>query len=291
MDPNQNAEANGRAHEDNTGQDEPETNGQIQEGDNNQQQTFLNTINDEAEILKNLVDMSTTMGFSKRQMEKLRRQKKTLETAEKSLERRQNAPGKAHFAKQVPTASGSFTVDDKILQMAQKYQTEKKISFYNQKMSYSPTKTTKMPPLVKKRDNQSGTGHSPDLHTNRSQQSLSPTQLHASGQRVHSRNRGAGRNVPKHSQNTQSIDNNNVSEVKDYFTNKISLRRSIEHKLHYDNRASNQKGGGTFRRQTHDSLKKNSKYSNNPYASQRNKKASAAIDLDGHDDLGEFGSP
>jgi len=29
MDPNQNAEANGRAHEDNTGQDEPETNGQI----------------------------------------------------------------------------------------------------------------------------------------------------------------------------------------------------------------------------------------------------------------------
>ena len=91
-----------------------------------------------------------------------------METAEKSLDRRQNAPGRANFLKQGQTASGSFTVDDKILQMAQKYQTEKKISFYNQKMSHPPTKTTKMPPLVKRRENESGTGHSPDLHTNRS---------------------------------------------------------------------------------------------------------------------------
>jgi hypothetical protein len=91
-----------------------------------------------------------------------------LETAEKSLDRRQNAPGKAHFPKQGQTASGSFTVDDKILQMAQKYQTEKKISFYNQKMSHPPTKTTKMPPLVKRREHVASTGHSPELHGNRS---------------------------------------------------------------------------------------------------------------------------
>jgi hypothetical protein len=33
-------------------------------------------------------------------------------------------------------------------------------------MSYSPTKTTKMPPLVRKRENQPGTGNSPDQNTN-----------------------------------------------------------------------------------------------------------------------------
>ena len=45
--------------------------------------------------------------------------------------------------------------------MAQQYQTEKKISFYNQKMSHSPSKTTKMPPLMKK-----GEAYAPDLPTN-----------------------------------------------------------------------------------------------------------------------------
>ena len=211
----------------------------MQGGDQTQEQAFLSTINDEAEILKNLVDMSTTMGFSKRQMEKLRRQKQTLETAERSLERRQNAPNKAHLPKQGPSASGSLIVDDKTLPSAQKYQTEKKIGFYNQKMSYSATTTPKMQPLGKKGGQQAVTGHLAGLKTNRSQQSLSPTQNPAaSGQRAHeSRNRATGRTAAKHAQNTHSIDNNNVSEVKDYFSNKIHLRRSIEHKLHYDSRA------------------------------------------------------
>lgn len=146
------------------------------------------------------------------------------------------------------TTCGSFTVDDRILQMAQQYQTEKKISFYNQKVSYSPTKTTKMPPLVKKKDITTGEAYSPNLPSNRSQQSLSPTQVHISNPLGPSRNKFQGKTAGKHTSNVQSIDNSNVSEVKDYFTNKISLRRSIEHKLHYDSRSQNPKGGGTFRR-------------------------------------------
>jgi hypothetical protein len=65
-DGNQNEDANGRAQEDTTGQVEPETNDQLRGGETNLQQTFLSTIRDEAEVLKSLVDMSTTMGFSKR---------------------------------------------------------------------------------------------------------------------------------------------------------------------------------------------------------------------------------
>lgn len=98
-DPNHNIDANDKFHQDNAGRDDAAENEQIEGADNNRHHALLGSITDEAEILKNLVDMSTTMGFSKRQMEKLRRQKKTLETAERSLERRQNAPGKANYAK------------------------------------------------------------------------------------------------------------------------------------------------------------------------------------------------
>lgn len=56
----------GRANENNASQDEADPNEQMQGGDQTQEEAFLSTINDEVEILKNLVDMSTTMGFSKR---------------------------------------------------------------------------------------------------------------------------------------------------------------------------------------------------------------------------------
>lgn len=84
----------GRAHEKEGPQEESDPKANVLRIAQDHSHTLLSTINDEAEILKGLVDMSTTMGFSKRQMEKLRRQKQTLETAEKSLERHQNGPNK-----------------------------------------------------------------------------------------------------------------------------------------------------------------------------------------------------
>ena len=81
-------------------------------------------------------------------------------------------------------------------------------------------------------------------------------------QRLHQQHK---RNASQHNNNasqlkTTHIENGNMIEVKDYFSNKINLRRSVENKLHYDSRAQNQKN--SLKKQKMDLQEKASNYNN-----------------------------
>jgi hypothetical protein len=98
------------------------------------------TFDDEGETLKNLLIMSQSIGFSKKQMDKLQKYQNTLSMVEKSLERHQQRTGRA--SKPIPVATGSFASKEQAKRAygetqrnSNDMQAGKKISFYNQKKS------------------------------------------------------------------------------------------------------------------------------------------------------------
>ena len=156
---------------------------------------------------------------------------------EKSLERHQQRTGRA--PKPIPAATGSFASKDQAKRAygetqrnSNDMQAGKKISFYNQKKSLP--KAGIVTPMSKTQPS--------ELEEN--MQSFSILRTEDSGSSPHHKFQHK-RNGNQHNNASQlkttHNENGNVIEVKDYFSNKINLRRSVENKLHYDSRAQNQK--------------------------------------------------
>ena len=146
--------------------------------------------------LKKLLSMSNTLGYSHKQQKMLRQKQMELEQAEKKLQRQQRLQGK-------PTVhdGGSANNTSGVFLVPEKTKLAKKSKYHDQQGSRNFSQTEKKPSKEFKR--------MPKLQAISEQKRRRPP-------------------PPAGVENEEN--------VKDYFDNKISLRRSIEKKLHYDSK-------------------------------------------------------